>query len=130
MTEKEKREAFFAEMEAAGAKKNEQKPPLYRLLWKLGIDLAPPLYASGTQLILMDVFLAGGFWAFLMWLIVWRESPGIALAGGLFFGLLFGLMMRLQIESKRKKYGITEDWSDFTPSERRRADPDGTGQPM
>jgi len=130
MTEKEKREAFFAEMQAIGVKKNEQKPPLYRLLWKLGVNIAPPLYASGTQLVLVDVFLAGGFWAFWMWLIVWKESPGVSLAGGLLFGLLFGLMMRVQIESKRKKYGITGDWSEFTPTENRKAEQVGTGQPM
>ncbi|MEO0453357.1 MAG: DUF6404 family protein [Verrucomicrobiota bacterium] len=116
MSEKEKREAFLAEVEALGEKKAEHNPPLYRLLWKFGINVAPPLYASGKEVLIVDVVFAGGFWGTSMWLLTWRDSPGSALIGGLIFGLFLGLSTTIRMEAKRKKLGITGMWSYYKPT--------------
>ena len=59
--------------------------------------------------------MGGLFWGFFMWLIVWRDSPGSAVAGGFLFGLLMSVVMHFQIESRRKKWGIQGDWKDYDP---------------
>ena len=128
MTEKEKREAFFEDMVASGAKKNEQKPLVYRLLWSLGINIPPPLFITGGQEIIMHMCLGGGFYGVLMWLFIWREAPEYAFAGGFLFGLFFAFLIHFKIEAQRREFGITGSWSDYTPERKFEADPDGAGQ--
>ena len=117
MTESEKRELFATEMLSRGAKKSGLRPPLFRLLWTLGSRVPPPLYATGGQQFLVHGLMAGAFWGTFMWILVWRDSPGVAVGGGFLFGLLFSLMMHFQIERRRKKLGIEGDWGGYQPNQ-------------
>jgi hypothetical protein len=69
-------------------------PPLYRLLWRLGIKVLPPHFAGFWSLTLfMGAFFAVG-WGILMWLMAWhgermpaKAAVGVAAIAGFLFGL-------------------------------------------
>lgn len=71
-------------------------PPFWRLLWKLGIPLRPPLFLGFVPLAL----LCGGFfavlWGLVMYLASWRAQATplpTMLLGMLIAGALFGTIM-------------------------------------
>jgi Family of unknown function (DUF6404) len=102
MTHLEKVKHFVAEAKEARIRKSDAAPPLWRLLWRAGIELPPPLFMRFWSLFL----LLGGYWGtlmFLFWLItvrVWFKIIPIAdlvsasLVGGIFFGLTAAVYYR------------------------------------
>ena len=91
-------------------------PPLWRLLWKLGIPLTPPLFLGFMPLAL----LCGGFfavlWGLVMYLASWRANDtatAAMLVGMLTAGVLFGLIMATVY--RRHASGLQlPAWSDYT----------------
>jgi hypothetical protein len=91
-------------------------PPLWRLLWKLGIPLTPPLFLGFMPLAL----LCGGFfavlWGLVMYLASWRTQGTplinmllVMLAAGAVFGLIMATVYR------RHASGLQlPAWSDYT----------------
>ena len=60
-------------------------PPLYRLFWKLGIEVKPPLYASFNE-ILASGIVGATMWTMVMRLFVWQSFHWFAVvAGGFMF---------------------------------------------
>lgn len=98
-------------------------PPLYRLLWRLGVEIPPPLFAA----FLPNALLMGGFfacgWGLLMWLFTWsgngQVSPVLALLLALSAGLMFGIAMALYLRSKARQLNLPP-WSEYAGRPSRR----------
>jgi hypothetical protein len=90
-------------------------PPLYRLLWRVGIEAPPPHFASfGSIALLMGLFF-GVFWGLVMWLLVWREDDvpiAIALIMSLVAGVLFGVIMAAYFRWRARKLALPP-WKDY-----------------
>lgn len=52
MNHKEKLNEMFAELPKKGINKYTFAPPIYRLLWKVGMEIPPPLFPSFTSIFL------------------------------------------------------------------------------
>lgn len=91
-------------------------PPFWRLLWKLGIALPPPLFLGFVPLTL----LCGGFfavlWGLVMYLASWRAQGTplpTMLLGMLAAGALFGLVMATVFRSHARRLQLPA-WRDYT----------------
>jgi hypothetical protein len=101
MTHREKVDRLIVEMQSKGVNPYTAAPPVFRLLWSMGIEVPPPHFLSFMTITLVMGTFFGVFWGGLMWLLLWRnsEAPGIfnvtvpALAG-LFFGLAMAWLLR------------------------------------
>ena len=69
MTHDEKVQYLLKDLGQRGIGKNAIAPPFYRLLWRLGIEVRPPLFAS--------------FWSFAV-----VTGPGFGVVWGLFIAFL------------------------------------------
>ena len=100
MTHLEKVDHFVAEAREARISKNHAAPPLFRLLWRAGIELPPPQFMRFWSLFL----LLGGylgtasflFWStFRLWLrISIADIAWVSLLGGILFGLIGAVYYR------------------------------------
>ena len=102
-------------LEAKGVRKSTCAPPLFRLLWKLGVKVPPPHMAGfAFNSLLMGGFF-GVFWSLLMWLMLWNRQ-GMPLTGvamkALLAGALFGLTMAWYLRYGARKHAIPR-WRDF-----------------
>ncbi len=62
-----------------GATPREAKPWLYRLLWRLGLEARPALYAGFLHRLFIQALPFGAIWTLTMRLTVWRhDTPAIA----------------------------------------------------
>jgi len=91
-------------------------PPIYRLLWRLGIEVAPPLFASFWSLATFMAVSFGAFWMIFMWFIVWplRSPVSLAVAAAL-AGLFFGLTMAAYYRGRARRLGLPR-WEDYPTS--------------
>ena len=81
-------------------------PPMYRLAWKLGLRVRPPLYQSFWSLALGLGIFFGIAWGLLMWFLIWRgdgKPISEALVASLAAGVLFGLWMAAYYRWKVKR---------------------------
>ncbi|MFT5355067.1 MAG: hypothetical protein ACI9KE_002283 [Polyangiales bacterium] len=114
MTHDEKVQHFIEDMKARGKKESSVAPPALKMLWKLGLSVRPPLFASFGQLVVA----AGGFfgvsWGLVMWFLLWDPGMPIALAAGLSLaaGLMFGTMMAWWIRRSARKLHLPS-WEDY-----------------
>jgi apolipoprotein N-acyltransferase len=89
---------------AAGVRPSDAAPPFYRLAWRLGLGLRPPLYAGFA----VNALVMGGFYGVsmgvlgLLWAMSrpgWRPALvlpvlGLACVAGAVFGVLMAGLMR------------------------------------
>ena len=105
----------LALLENKGLGKSTYAPPLFRLLWKLGVKVPPPHMAGfAFNGLLMGGFF-GVFWSLLMWLMLWgRQGMPLAIVAiaALLAGALFGLMMAWYMRYSARKHAIPH-WRDF-----------------
>ena len=102
-------------LDAAGAKRAMSAPPLYRLFWRLGWDVAPPVLASFATNVLTTGLWFGAGWGLAMWLLFWRTTGmtgATMVAAGLLAGLLFGVCMALLLRYQRQRLGLPL-WSEI-----------------
>jgi membrane associated rhomboid family serine protease len=86
------------ELAAQGVGRSTSAPPAYRLAWRLGLRVRPPLYQSFAALVVGMGALFGVLWGLFMWVIFWRpdgHSPTSAIVTALVTGALFGLLIAL-----------------------------------
>jgi len=83
-------------LSGTGMWRSNYAPPLYRLLWRMGMKLRPLPFNTFS----VNVLLSGGyfalFWGIFMWFSTWQPRgyhPLTALIVAASAGLLFGLMM-------------------------------------
>lgn len=112
----ERLQRAFALLESKGIGKSTYSPPLFRLFWKLGIQVPPPHMAGfGFNTLLMGGFF-GVFWGLCMWLLLWgRQGMPVVIAAAVALGtgLLFGLVMAWYMRYSARKRGIPS-WHEFT----------------
>jgi len=112
-----KRDAALKILASTGIWRSSYVPPLLRLLWRLGLDVPPPHFATFWNNVLYNGSLFAVFWGLLMWFIPWfREERSLlrvlVLAG--FMGVFFGLWMAAYYARGRRKYNLPS-WKDFNP---------------
>ena len=103
-----RRDAALRLMDAAGVPSGLSQPPLWRLLWRLGVKIPPPLFMRAWGRALLSGLSFAIFWGAAMWLLIWRAqaySPLMAIGSALFAGLLVGAMTTVISLHKRRKLG-------------------------
>jgi hypothetical protein len=101
-----------------GLARSSVEPPLLRLLWRLGMQVRPPPFASFASTALgAGTFFAVG-WGGGMWAVLWRFSfmSGwvMAAAAGL-AGVLFGLSIAGLLAWRRRTLALPT-WEQLLPS--------------
>ena len=109
MNATEKRVAALKLLAATDISRGSYEPTIFRLLWRLGINVPPPHFASFWR----NALFAGSFfavgWGLLMWLLLWSRqgmafSAATATAAGA--GLFFGLAMASYYAYGKRKYRL------------------------
>ena len=93
MSHQEKIERLIADLSEQGVSPQTTAPPMFRLLWSLGLKIPPPFYMRFSSLALLAGVPFGVLWGLFMWLLFWRSRVGLehmvlfSLLAGVFFGL-------------------------------------------
>ena len=91
------------------------EPPLFRLLWKIGVEVPPPHYMSFAKIAISYGGWFAAFWWSLMWMFVWSRQ-GRAMdddvLGAVVAGAIFGLIMAWFYERDRRKLCLPA-WESF-----------------
>ena len=115
MTHQEKLEAMYRHMAVLGVSKSTAAPPAWRLLWRLGFEVPPPVFAPfAANALAMGAFF-GLFWGVGMWAMLWaRQGMPLALmaTSALAAGTLFGLVMAAYYRHLARKHGLPA-WAEY-----------------
>jgi hypothetical protein len=93
---RQKVERLIADLRQRGVSPYTAAPPLFRLVWALGLDVPPPLFLGFLPLTLLMGAFYGAFWGAFMWTLQWRawQMPlWLAVLTAACAGLAFGLSM-------------------------------------
>jgi hypothetical protein len=96
MTHRQKVDRLIAELGKKGVNQYTVAPPLFRLLWALGLNVPPPFFLSFATLVLTFAPLFGIPWGGFMWLFAWqgtRLSMEVAIITSALAGVFFGVTM-------------------------------------
>ncbi|WP_437357683.1 DUF6404 family protein [Inquilinus limosus] len=90
-------------------------PSIYRLLWRIGVKVPPPHFATLWQNICLEGVPFGVIWGFFIWLILWRNDEryawAIVLAPAV-AGFLFGTIMASRYRSEARTHAFPR-WKDL-----------------
>jgi len=95
-THRQKVERLIADLRKQDVSPYTVAPPLFRLLWALGLFIPPPIFLGFLPLTLLMGAFFGILWGVFMWLLQWQSwhmSLELAVATSAAAGLLFGLSM-------------------------------------
>jgi membrane associated rhomboid family serine protease len=114
MTHAEKVAVLLRDLGQKGIGQYTIAPPAYRLLWRLGIEVRPPHFASFWSI---AAPMALGFaivWGIFMWLAVWQQrgSVGSGVASAAVAGLFFGVTMAAYYRWRASKLALPR-WEDY-----------------
>src|SRR5215471_7502388 len=115
MTPREKIDAAVEELRDRRVRSTTAAPPLYRLLWTIGIHVPPPLFQSFLGVITVQ----GAFFGlFMSGFVAFLSGPGdrweLAIELGLASGLVFGLLMAAYFRWYARRLGLPR-WADYCP---------------
>jgi hypothetical protein len=102
-------------LKATGMSRGNYEPPLVSLLWRLGMPVPPPHFAS---FIAVALFLGVGFgvvWGAVMWFFTWSASGmdmHAAMLTSTASGLFFGIAMASFYAYGRRKHKLPK-WLDL-----------------
>ncbi|MDF7809069.1 DUF6404 family protein [Pontiellaceae bacterium B12219] len=116
MNFKDKIESLEKFLIESGEKKGLASPPLFRLFWKLGSNIPPPLFLSFK----MNALCFGGPFSVIMGFIYFSmlgfrseyHDPLIDIAAAIVTGFVFGWAMAWTIEKKKQKLKLGR-WDQF-----------------
>jgi hypothetical protein len=115
VTHAEKLERMYRHTDALGISRATVAPPAWHLLWKLGLEVPPPLFAPFLPMALaMGAFFTVG-WGLLMWLFFWwRQDMTLAamLLPAILAGVLFGLIMAGIYRHLARRHGLPS-WAEY-----------------
>ena len=118
MDEAEKRQRMAEHLATLGVRRSAYAPPFYRALWRLGIDLPPPLFSGFFAIAWPGGAFFGAAWGLAFW--VFARVAGLPIPD-LFIGVtalacgpLFGLAMASLVRREARRLGLPR-WSDYTP---------------
>ncbi|MES2130110.1 MAG: DUF6404 family protein [Pseudomonadota bacterium] len=113
---KQRRAAALALLAQTGIMRSNYEPPLLRMLWRAGVEVPPPHFATSWKVGLI----AGAYFCVAMGTLMWivglfgQQRALEALAGSaLVAGLFFGLAMAAYYAYGKRKYGLP-DWEQLT----------------
>ncbi|HEV3386416.1 MAG TPA: DUF6404 family protein [Gemmata sp.] len=114
-THRQKVERLIADLRKQGVSPYSVAPPLFRLLWALGLNVPPPLFLGFVTLTLLMGAFFGILWGAIMWLLQWQAwRMPIELAAGFSggAGLLFGVSMAGYYRWKAARLGLPS-WESY-----------------
>jgi hypothetical protein len=106
---------LIADLRHRGVSPYTAAPPLFRLLWAMGLDVPPPLFLGFLPLTLLLGAFFGALWGGFMWLLLWRalHMPlGVAALTSACDGLAFGLCMAWYYRQKAERLRLPP-WEDY-----------------
>ncbi len=109
MTFEQQRTATIQRLIEAGIADTEGQPPLWRLLWRLGLKIPPRLFAGYWSVVLAEGLPFGIAWCLLFGFALWRDqqSPvAIALFSALFASWLYGSAAAWAMARRRSELGL------------------------
>ena len=110
-----KRTKALALLQASGMKRSNYEPPLVSLLWRLGLPVPPPHFASFVGSATFSAVTFGVVWGLVMWFVSWSGSGmdiHAAMLTSAVSGLLFGLAMAGMYAYGRRKHKLPS-WKDL-----------------
>jgi hypothetical protein len=113
MTYPSKLSSALAMLAATGIGRSSYEPPLYRLLWHVGLFLPPPRFASFGFNFVFNAAWFATLWGAIMWLLLWSQLGGsgvVAAIAAVAAGVLFGLTMAAYYRYGARKHGL-DLWS-------------------
>jgi hypothetical protein len=113
MTHDEKVTLLLDDLGHRGINRYTIAPPLYRLLWRLGIELKPPHFASFWSLVAITGVGYGVLLAVIMWAFVWQSRPvSVVIGTAALAAVLFGLFMGAYYRMQARKLGLSR-WENY-----------------
>jgi hypothetical protein len=109
MTYPSKLSSALAMLAATGIGRGSYEPPLYRLLWRVGLFLPPPHFASFGFNFVFNAAWFATLWGAIMWLLLWSQLGGsgvVATITAVAAGVLFGLTMAAYYRYGARKHGL------------------------
>jgi hypothetical protein len=116
MTHAEKLERMRKHMAALGVSPGTAAPPLWRLLWRMGLEVPPPLFLGFWPLALAMGAGFGMVWGGFMWLALWSHQglpSWLAVGAAAGAGAMFGLSMAAVFRYFARRYKLPS-WADYT----------------
>lgn len=116
MTHTEKLEAMKRHMAALGILPSTAAPPAWRLLWRFGVEIPPPIFLGFWRAALYMGAIFGVLWGALMWLLLWAwwgMPLSFILVSALAAGVLFGLLMATYYRYLARKHNLPS-WAEYT----------------
>ncbi|MFT3670040.1 MAG: DUF6404 family protein [Pseudoxanthomonas sp.] len=104
-------------LEATGMRRSTYAPPMFRLFWKMGVQVPPP-HMNGfiANVVMIGVFFAV-FWGLVMWLILWfwQDRPFAMMATvSAVTGLLFGVITASSMAYQARQHDVPR-WQTLGP---------------
>lgn len=109
MPSKDQIARYISRLEEQGVSRKVSAPPLYRLIWRLGVDVAPPF----NQSLLGNTFFLGSFFAVLFGILMWLFHPQqpdkpteAAILSTFIGGAIFGVCMAFYYRFKSRSVDV------------------------
>jgi hypothetical protein len=114
MTHDEKVQYLIKDLGQRGVGPYTAAPPLYRLLWRLGIETPPPHFGGFLMPALWMGATFGIIWGVFMWFTFWRGQmePTTAVGTSVLAGCVFGAIMASCYRRQQKKLALPP-WEDY-----------------
>jgi Family of unknown function (DUF6404) len=115
MTNPSKLSSALAMVAATGIGRSSYAPPLYRLLWRVGLFLPPPHFASFGFNFVFSTAWFGVLWGAIMWFSLWSQqgtSSVVAAVEAVVAGALFGLVLAAYYRYGARKHELPL-WSEL-----------------
>ena len=115
MTHSQKVVRVIKDLQARGVNPYTTAPPLFRLLWRVGIQIPPPLFLGFSTLVVLFGLPFGALWAGMMLVFMHRHHPLPPLlmpSAGAAAGLLFGVAMALLTRRTARRLRLPR-WSNY-----------------
>ncbi|WP_075792809.1 DUF6404 family protein [Massilia putida] len=94
---------------ARGLSRHHAEPLLFRMLWKLGINVRPPHFLGFASIAIVYGVWFACVWGGFMWTLVWSHQ-GIGIAGvalrAVIAGACFGLLMAWLYARERREFAL------------------------
>ena len=113
MKEHEKLEALYRHMEELGVPRTTAFPPSWRILWRLGWYVPPPLFVRFWPLAVGTGLAFGVFWGLAMLLIsAFFNAVSVTWFSACLAGVCFGLLFAALVRMKASRYNLPP-WTEY-----------------